>query len=173
MNTKEIEINKTKVIVCDDGTIWKPAYVHHHSDGRVFHYKQRECKHFIGSHGYYAVNINYRALLVHRIIAETFLPNPNNYPCVNHKDGNKLNNSVDNLEWCTIQYNNQQAVYQGLHGDNHKVICLETGEVFVSESECSRKLNVPLRKVSEICNGLANQSKGYHFRFYDGDCEKI
>ena len=43
---------------------------------------------------------------VHRLIAITFLPNPNNLPCVNHKDENKLNNCVDNLEWCTYQHNN-------------------------------------------------------------------
>ena len=45
---------------------------------------------------------------VHRLIAITFLPNPNNLPCVNHKDENKLNNCVDNLEWCTYQHNNVQ-----------------------------------------------------------------
>ena len=43
---------------------------------------------------------------VHRLIAITFLPNPDNLPCVNHKDENKLNNCVDNLEWCTYQHNN-------------------------------------------------------------------
>lgn len=44
---------------------------------------------------------------VHRLVAETFIPNPNNYNHVNHKDHNTRNNRVDNLEWCTQEYNNQ------------------------------------------------------------------
>ena len=42
---------------------------------------------------------------IHRLVAEAFLDNPNNYPCVNHKDENTLNNCVDNLEWCSSKYN--------------------------------------------------------------------
>lgn len=59
--------------------------------------------------GYYEValskNGKKRFLKVHRLIAITFLPNLNNLPSVNHKDENKLNNCIDNLEWCTIKYN--------------------------------------------------------------------
>ena len=50
-------------------------------------------------------NNKVKTYLVHRIIAETFLPNSDNLPCVNHKDENKLNNNAENLEWCSSSYN--------------------------------------------------------------------
>lgn len=62
------------------------------------------------THGYMKVNLTKhdqkRTFKVHRLVAIHFLDNPNNLPCVNHKDENKLNNNVDNLEWCTKEYNN-------------------------------------------------------------------
>lgn len=59
--------------------------------------------------GYAYVNLNYNGKKVtrqvHRLVAQVFLPNPNNLPCVNHKDENPANNNVSNLEWCSYSYN--------------------------------------------------------------------
>ena len=50
-----------------------------------------------------------KSFKIHKLVALAFIPNPNNYPCINHIDGNKQNNCVDNLEWCTYSHNNKEA----------------------------------------------------------------
>lgn len=70
----------------------------------------------VNHEGYYFVCVslgsrdNKPLIKLHRAVAETFLDNPNNYPAINHKDGNKLNNYVENLEFCTYQENTIHAV---------------------------------------------------------------
>lgn len=68
----------------------------------------------LGSQGYWTYSLVNRRELAHRIIAKAFIPNPNNLPFINHKDGNKLNNSIDNLEWCTPKENVVHAAKTGL-----------------------------------------------------------
>lgn len=63
-----------------------------------------------------------KSALIHRLVAQKYIPNPDNKPEVNHKDGNKKNNDVSNLEWCTSLENNRHAVETGLRnnkGENH------------------------------------------------------
>jgi len=64
--------------------------------------------------GYRRVIVSGKRYFIHRLVAIVYIPNPNNYPQVNHKDGNKLNNAVYNLEWCTNDYNNKHARANGL-----------------------------------------------------------
>ena len=65
--------------------------------------------------GYLRVSIGKKLYFVHRLVAMQYIPNPNNYEQVNHKDGDKTNNSVENLEWVTNQGNRTHAVANGLH----------------------------------------------------------
>jgi len=73
----------------------------------------------INDNGYLVVSLHKNKKqtksLIHRIVAESFLPNPYNLPEVNHIDGNKLNNNVENLEWCTSKYNSVHAQRLGLN----------------------------------------------------------
>ena len=70
--------------------------------------------HRINSNGYVIATLDKEQLSVHRLVALHFLPNPYGHPQVNHKDGNKENNHVDNLEWCSAQDNAQHALKTGL-----------------------------------------------------------
>lgn len=80
------------------------------SDGRIFSLKRNIwMKPSLGNNGYYGLELankdGHKRLSIHRLVALAYIPNPNNYPIVNHKDENKLNNNVENLEWCTAKYN--------------------------------------------------------------------
>lgn len=74
--------------------------------------------------GYKLVNLckngKQKCYLIHRLVAMTFIPNPNNLPIINHKDENKVNNNVKNLEWCTIAYNNNYGTRNERTSESHK-----------------------------------------------------
>lgn len=84
---------------------------------------ERELTYTLNNRGYYSVGIRRKTHMVHRLVAQAFIPNPENKPFVNHIDGNKLNNHVSNLEWCTAQENNLHARQTGLHKQavGHKI----------------------------------------------------
>ena len=111
-------------------------------------------------------------LRIHRLVAEAFIFNPNNLPEVNHKDANKTNNNVDNLEWCTTLENNLHARSLGLipvtRSSSKSVKCLETGQVFNSFTEASKVFNVTPETISNIAKDKFENSyklKNIHFEF--------
>lgn len=102
--------------------------------------------------------IKYKRL--HRLVAETFIPNPLNLPQVNHIDGNKLNNNVSNLEWCTNEYNMQHAVENNLRPNGESCFLSKLKEEDVkdilkskfSTSSLAKKFNVNYSTIKSITN---------------------
>ena len=90
-----------------------------HKNGRVYsEFVGRFLQNRLSNRGYYHVLLTENGIeknhLIHRLVATAFIPNPDNKPQVNHKDGNKLNNNLDNLEWCTNRENAKHSYENGL-----------------------------------------------------------
>lgn len=85
---------------------------------------QRLLSQVTNRYGYICVtlckNSKYKHCTIHRLVAEAFIDNPDNLPCVNHKDENKQNNNVDNLEWCSVAYNNSYGSRLGKVSNKNK-----------------------------------------------------
>ena len=139
------------------------------SDGRVL--KGKILKLRLINNGYLRVGLNKDGrgqifFRVHRLVATAFVPNPDNLPVVNHKDEDKSNNCVSNLEWCTQKHNIQYSSHK-LKGDKNpqarKVVCINTGQVFSCMEE-AKQWCVGLTKsqpISWVCSGK-RKSAGKH-----------
>lgn len=123
--------------------------------------------------GYLRVELNNngkkKKYLVHRLVAQTFLDNPNNYPCINHKDENKNNNIVSNLEWCDYLYNN---LYNNKHKKNWvKVKQLDKNNniinIFESITEASKKTNIIQCEISNCLHNRQKTAGGYYWQYYE------
>ncbi|BBK61872.1 hypothetical protein A9CBEGH2_08120 [Amedibacterium intestinale] len=92
-------------------------------DGRFFRGKKLKGGQYHNGYKFVCLRKNgiNKNVMIHRLVAETFIPNPNNYPCVNHIDGNKQNNCVENLEWCSYSDNLKHAVKIGLVENQCKI----------------------------------------------------
>ena len=100
--------------------------------------------------------------LVHRLVAFAFIPNdnPQEKTDINHIDENKSNNMVDNLEWCSKQYNIDYS--QGF-----KVLCVETGIVYNSTKKAARETGLQQDGIWKCCVGKRNTCGGYHWKYVD------
>lgn len=100
--------------------------------------KKRYIKLLLHSSGYFSVGLSKKGkvtiYLVHRLVAQVFIPNPLGLPQVNHKDEDKLNNNVDNLEWCTAKYNNNY----GTSRDRAKNTAIKNGYWYGLSDEDNR-----------------------------------
>lgn len=126
-----------------------------------------------------------KTITVHRLIAQTFIPNPQNLPQVNHIDGDKNNNCVNNLEWCSAKENIQHSWKNGLSKSyTHPKgvltkysasLCKQVDQfdlynnyikTFSSVSEASRMMNCSISNIKDCCRGRQKTAKGFIWRFH-------
>lgn len=106
---------------------------------------------------------------VHRLVAEAFIPNPGRLPEVNHKDCDRMNNAVENLEWCNRKYNVNYGdrTAKAMAAIEKKVLCVETGIIYNSGTKAAVANGVHKSKISLVCNGKRQTAGGYHWKFVE------
>ena len=146
------------------------------SDGKIFSPRGRQLSKNTKQSGYIRLCINGKPRLLHRLIAEAFIPNPDNKPEVNHIDGNPSNNRVDNLEWVTHYENHLHAHRTGLIPEKNRMkrtgkftldgVLLET---YISMSEAARKNGIRYQDVQKMCSGIKKSYDGYTYKIIRAD----
>lgn len=166
-------------------------------NGRIYekHIAGKQMKQSIHTKGYKTVSLtkngSTKTIFVHRIVAEAFLPNPGNFPLVNHKDEDKTNNFIDNLEWCTASYNRtygkaieRQAKKIRGRESNKKIAIIQkdmSGDFlnwFDSLTKAAENVNGSTSSISAVCKGKRKTAYGYLWEYdfcsygerKDGEC---
>lgn len=109
---------------------------------------------------------------IHRMVAQLFIPNPENKPYVNHIDNDRSHNWVSNLEWCTAKENAMHASRMGLldwsnanRGHESPVVCINTGRTFASIAQASRELNLNYNRLQQTLSTGSGYIDGIQFRY--------
>lgn len=142
--------------------------------GKVWSYRTKKfLKTYQTSKGYEKVYLykdnSVKHPTIHKLVAMAYIPNPNNLPQVNHKDENKANNSVSNLEWCTNKYNSNYGTRNERMSKSKmkKVLCIELNRIFDSELQAESELGIGVARISECCSGKNKTAGGYHWQYVD------
>lgn len=116
---------------------------------------------------------------IHRLVAEAFIDNPNNYPCINHINGDKRDNRVENLEWCTYQHNIKEAFKLGLsknkrgsgNGRSVEVNQYTLENKFIRKWESMRlaETTLKIKHINECCKNKRKTAGGYIWRLAKQD----
>lgn len=144
--------------------------------GEVWSYKRKKfLSPGVQPNGYLRVVLlkghNRKNYSIHRLVAEAFIPNPNDWPIVNHKDENKANNDISNLEWCTYSFNNSYGqshiarVQMHAKAISKAVYCIELERTFESAKEASKILGITHSNIVHCLKGRHKTAGGYHWKY--------
>ena len=157
---KDIKNYENLYAITEDGQIWS-------------HRSKKFLKPNVNRNGYeyvvFSVDGIRKTLTVHRLVAETYIPNPSGLPEVNHVDENKLNNNITNLCWTTASENINHGTRNQRASKKLKksIYCEELNKVFDSMTAASKELGVNLGDISSCCKGKLKSAGGYHWRYAD------
>lgn len=148
--------------------------------GRVKSFKrdsERILKPLTKTTGYKSVTLSnkqvkHQSINVHRLVADAFIPNPDNKPQVNHIDEDKTNNMVSNLEWVTAKENanhgtaiERRKQHPNSHCNRKKIVCTTTSDEYSSISEAANELNLSAGNIINVVRGRYKQTGGYTFEY--------
>lgn len=179
---KDIKGYEGRYMVSNKGRILSLKY------GRKGKYQDRKSRLLhksINSAGYYVVGLLGKQHFVHRLIADAFIPNPENKPCVDHIDTNTLNNDLANLRWSTIKENVNNPISRekrnrrlrellkgkfGVESNKHRKVYQYSLEgKFIKEwgcmSDACREYSIDSGSMTKNCQGLKKQAKGYIWKY--------
>ncbi len=107
-----------------------------------------------------------KSVYIHRLVADSFVPNAEKHSDVNHKDGNKLNNNAENLEWCTHRQNMEHAERMSLMTYNKKaVVCCDTNVTYCSITDAASAVGISRTSIDNCLNGRSMTAGGYCWKY--------